>query len=81
MKNKIEQLKLHKIMASVQTFQCKEEGCNEHILFDPTENIISSLNESFSFKKKEKITKEVTAYLTCSKNHTHSYRVTKIYEI
>lgn len=69
-------------MAELQKFKCKEPGCDQEIIFDPTENILSSLNESFSFKKKkEQVEKEVTAYLTCSNNHTHPYRVTKIYEI
>lgn len=69
-------------MAEIQKFQCKEDGCDEEIVFDPAENILSSLNESFSFnKKKEQVEKVVTAYLTCPKNHTHTYRVTKIYEI
>ena len=69
-------------MAEIQKFECKETGCGENIFFNPDENVVSSLNESFSFgKKKKREERVVTAYLTCAKNHTHPYRVTKIYEI
>lgn len=68
-------------MAEKQKFTCKESGCNKEITFDPNENIIVSLNESYNFgKKKVREEREVTAYLTCENNHTHPYRVIKIYE-
>lgn len=69
-------------MAEIQEFDCKESDCGEKIIFNPSENIVSSLNESFSFGRKKQIEDRiVTAYLTCAKRHTHPYRVTKTYEI